>query len=70
MPKYKCVNKDCSYYESVMDVAGTQIRIIDGKAVDLSRPCFNCGDDRDVVRTTGMTTNIAGTNDQKLRMER
>jgi len=70
MPKYKCTNEECDYYGEVMSVSGTSIRVVDGKVVDLSRACFNCGNDREVVRESGMTTMIAGTNDQRLRMAR
>ena len=68
MPKYKCVNKDCPHYLEIMNVHGTRITIINGKAVDKNGICFYCGDDREVVREEGMTTNIAGTNDQRNRM--
>ena len=70
MPKYKCTNESCDYLDRVMTVHGTKIRIIDGKAVDLARACFNCGNDREDVREPGITTMISGTNDQRLRMER
>ena len=68
MPKYKCVNKDCEYFDREIEVHGTRIVIVNNKAIDESTKCFNCGQDRVVVREPGMTTNIAGTNDQRNRM--
>ena len=70
MPKYKCVNKDCEYFDRVMDVYDTRILIVNGEAIDKSQICFCCGDMRGSVREPGITTMIAGTNDQRLRMER
>lgn len=68
MPKYICTNKECKLLGEVKAVNGTKIRIIDGAAVDTNRPCPDCGSDREVVRESGMTVNIAGTNDQRNRM--
>lgn len=64
MPKYVCKNKECPHYLEVMTVHGTKISIVGDKVIDKNRVCFYCGDDRDVVRDPGMTTTIAGTNDQ------
>ena len=38
--------------------------------IDKAQICFCCGDMRETVREPGITTMIAGTNDQRLRMER
>ena len=68
MPKYKCMNQTCPEYNIVEDIHSTKITIVDGKAVDRNARCKVCGSDREVVREEGMTTNIAGTNDQRNRM--
>lgn len=68
MPKYKCTNQECDFYGEVKSITGTKIRIINGEALDTNRKCPNCGEMREVEREPGMTTNIAGTNDQRNRM--
>jgi len=68
MPKYKCTNEECDLFGEVYSIASARIVIKNGKAMDDNTACPNCGKDREVVRTEGMTTNIAGTNDQRNRM--
>ena len=68
MPKYKGVNKECELFDEIYSVASARIVIKDGKAVDNNTECPGSGNDRVVVRTEGMTTYIAGTNDQRNRM--
>ena len=70
MPKYKCTNEDCPKYNETEYVIGGKIKIIDGEAVTEGQACPECGSKREVIRESGMTTHIAGTNDQRLRMER
>lgn len=70
MPKYRCTNQTCSQYNIIESINGTRITIVNGTALDRNAYCKVCGDKREVVREEGMTTNIAGTNDQRLRMER
>ena len=70
MPKYRCTNQTCSQYNEIETIHGTRITIVNGKALDRNVYCKVCGDERETVREPGMTTNIAGTNDQRLRMER
>ena len=68
MPKYKCMNQTCPEYTIVEDIHSTKITKVDGKAVNRNAYCKGCGSERDVVREEGMTTMIAGTNDQRKRM--
>ena len=68
MPKYKCTNEECDYFNREIEVHGTRLKIVNNEVVDESGKCFNCGSDRVVVREPGITTNIAGTNDQRNRM--
>lgn len=70
MPKYKCINPECTYFNRIIDVHSTRIIIENGKAVDKSARCFSCDDTRELIREPGMTTMIAGTNDQELRKKR
>lgn len=70
MPKYRCTNQTCSQYNEIETIHGTRITIVNGTALDRNAYCKICGDKREVVREEGMTTMIAGTNDQRLRMER
>lgn len=70
MPKYICTNKECKSLGEVKNTHGTSIRIINGEAIDINRKCPDCGELREVVRESGMTTMIAGTNDQRNRMAR
>ena len=70
MPKYKCVNEECDLYGEVYSIASARITIVNGTAMDQNTECPDCGEDRETVRESGMTTHIAGTNDQRLRMER
>lgn len=67
MPKFKCVNKDCSMFDVEQDNPGGRITIVNGKAFDKNQACPTCGKNRIVVREPGMTTFISGTNDQLLR---
>ena len=68
MPKYKCINQTCPEYNNIEDIPSTRITIVNGKALDRNSYCKVCGSERDVVREEGMTTMIAGTNDQRNRM--
>ena len=68
MPKYKCINKECPEFDKVISESRTRITIVNGLAIDKYSLCPECGKDREVVREPGMTTNIAGTNDQRNRM--
>lgn len=70
MPKYKCINKLCDFCEKIISVNGTKIRIREGKVVDINQKCPDCGEEREVVRESGMTSMIAGTKDQELRKEK
>lgn len=70
MPKYKCTNPECMYFDRSIDVYATKIVIENGKAVDKSAKCFNCNNTRELIREPGITTMIAGTNDQELRKRR
>ena len=70
MPKYKCTNPECSYFDRIVEVYATRIIIEGEKAVDKSARCFSCNCDRELIREPGMTTMIAGTNDQELRKKR
>lgn len=70
MPKYKCKNEDCQLFDQVISLAKSRITIVNGAAMDANDYCLECGNKRELVREPGMTTNIAGTNDQRLRMER
>lgn len=70
MPKYKCTNITCTKYDEIEVVHGTRISVVDGEVIDRNAYCKVCGDKREVVREPGITTMIAGTNDQRLRMER
>lgn len=68
MPRYKCTNDECRFFDEIVDIHSTKIVIRNGEAVDVNQKCNLCGSDRVVVREPGMTTNIAGTNDQRNRM--
>jgi len=68
MPKYKCTNVTCSKYNETESISSTRITIVNGTALDRNAYCPICGDLREVVREEGITTNIAGTNDQRNRM--
>ena len=42
MPKYKCTNDECEYFDREIEVHGTRIKIIGDKVVDESKKFFNC----------------------------
>jgi len=67
MPKYKCENQNCSLFDQVTSVYKSNIRIINGKSFDENDYCPDCKNKRKIIRSSGMTTMIAGTNDQELR---
>jgi len=68
MPKYKCTNEECELFGEVYSIASARITIVNGRAMDRNTQCPNCSRDREVIREAGMTTHIAGTNDQRNRM--
>ena len=70
MPKYKCKNGDCKLYDEVISMAKSRITIVNGTAIDGNDYCPECKQERELLREGGMTVNISGTNDQRLRMER
>ena len=69
MPKYKCESANCVLFNQVISVSKAKITIVDGKAVDKNDWCPECENERTLIRESGMTTTIMGTNDQLLRMK-
>lgn len=70
MAKYKCEFQECPLFDKEVKAFNARIVIKNGKAVDPNDYCPECGSPRKLIRAPGMTTHIAGTNDQKNRMLR
>ena len=68
MANYKCLNENCSLFENEIPEMSVRITIVDGKAYNPQNFCPECGSRRMYLREPGITTNIAGTNDQRNRM--
>ena len=61
MPKYKCINKECSEFEKVKH-ENSKLRIVSGEVKDLTLPCLKCGHFREELKDefNGFTTTMYG----------
>ena len=67
MSKYKCEDANCALYDQIISLIKARITIVNGTALDRNDWCTECKNKRTLIREPGMTTTIAGTNDQLLR---
>jgi len=59
MPRYKCLNKECTWY-NIVKVENSVTRIVKGEVVDSATQCPFCGRSRILIIEDGMTTQMSG----------
>lgn len=62
MPIYKCLNDQCSLYETVMIENNVTLYYDkgEGRVVDSGCKCPNCKSNREQIREPGFTTTMLG----------